>query len=193
MVPERIFGFPTRHQGDPDRVAVLLPGGGYMPARPLLHYARTVLAHHGWTVQEVWWEPPTAGSYAEREAWVVERARAAVDAESAGQVLLVGKSLGTLAASFAAERRLPAIWLTPLLNVESVVAGVRRSQEPTLLVGGTADTVWDAELVRGLGHPYLEVPDANHGMEIVEDPVRSAGILRDVTAEMARFVSGLRS
>ncbi|MFI7635239.1 hypothetical protein [Nonomuraea sp. NPDC049400] len=193
MVPAKVCGVPTRHEGDPDRVAVLLPGAAYVPARPLLHFARAVLAHHGWTVQEVWWEPPAGGALAEREAWVVERAREAVEAESAGQVLLVGKSLGSLAAPFAAERGLPAIWLTPLLTMESVIGALRRSEAPTLLVGGAADKAWDGEVARGLGHPYLEVPDADHGMEIFGDPVASAQVLTDVTEAMHRFVAGLRA
>ncbi|WP_433431618.1 hypothetical protein [Nonomuraea sp. CA-141351] len=193
MAPETVLGVPTRHEGDPDRVAILLPGASYVPARPLLHFARVVLAHHGWTVQEVWWEPPTADTMAGREAWVVERAREAVEAESAGQVLVVGKSLGTLAAPLAAERGLPAIWLTPLLTVESVVGALRRSKAPTLLVGGAADKLWDGEVARGLGHPYLEVPDADHGMEIFGDPVASARVLKDVTEAMDRFVAGLRA
>ncbi|GAA3226950.1 hypothetical protein [Nonomuraea helvata] len=193
MVPETVFGVPTRHEGDPERVAVLLPGGAYVPARPLLHFARVVLVQHGWTVQEVWWEPPAGDVFAEREAWAVERAREAVAAESAAQVLLVGKSLGTLAAPIAAERGLPAIWLTPLVTFDSVVGALRRSEAPTLLVGGTADKSWDGEVARGLGHPYLEVPDANHGMEIFGDPVASARALTDVTEAMHRFVAGLRA
>lgn len=48
-----------RFEGDPSRVVIVLPGVRYTPARPLLHYARSVALAHGWTVQEVWWEPRT--------------------------------------------------------------------------------------------------------------------------------------
>ena len=54
-------------------------------------------------------------------------------------MVLIGKSLGTYAAALAAERGLPAIWLTPLLTSDWVVDGLRRSTAPFLLVGGTAD------------------------------------------------------
>ncbi|MGV9387128.1 hypothetical protein ACWDRB_65915 [Nonomuraea sp. NPDC003707] len=193
MVPERIFGAATRHDGDPDRVAVLLPGRGYVPARPLLHFAGAVLRRHGWSVREVWWQSPATQDAGELAGWVMEQARQALDGERAERLLLVGKSLGTFAAPLAAERGLPAIWLTPLLRHEAVVEALRRTGAPTVLVGGSADKLWDGEAARGLGHPYLEVPGADHGLEAFEDPVRSVEILRDVTAEMDRFVAGLRS
>jgi hypothetical protein len=41
---------------------------------------------------------------------------AAVLAGVAGSPLLIGKSLGTVAAGVAADRALPAVWLTPLLT-----------------------------------------------------------------------------
>lgn len=40
----------TRSAGDPRRIAIILPGGGYTPAGPLLHFARAVLVRPGWTV-----------------------------------------------------------------------------------------------------------------------------------------------
>lgn len=52
------FTIPTRFDGAHDRVAVVVPGVGYSPARPLLHFARGVLLQHGWTVQELWWRVP---------------------------------------------------------------------------------------------------------------------------------------
>ncbi|SDK89888.1 hypothetical protein SAMN05421869_12018 [Nonomuraea jiangxiensis] len=162
---------------------------GYVPARPLLHFARGILVRRGWTVREVWWQPP-ADPATDWEAWVMDQARSALDGVQARHVLLVGKSLGACAAPLAAERGLPAIWLTPLLGREGVVAALRRSQAPTLLVGGTADRSWDGELVRSLAHPYVEIPGAHHGLE-TDDPVESVEMLKQVTAAMSRFVQEL--
>jgi hypothetical protein len=75
-------------------------------------------------VQEVWWgEQPD--DYAVLFGWVVEQTAAALARETAGQVLLVGKSMGSFAAGLAAERALPAIWLTPVL---SAVPACRRDR-----------------------------------------------------------------
>ncbi|WP_460517891.1 hypothetical protein [Flindersiella endophytica] len=183
-----------RYEADPDRIAILLPGGGwYTSARPLLHFARGVLLRHGWTVQEVWWRPPMESwnGLDQAEEWVEAEVRQVLSAESAGRVLLVGKSLGTFASRLAAERGLPAIWLTPVLNDERVVSALTAATAPALLVGGTADSMWVPEVARGSGHTVLEIPDAHHGMEIDDDPVRSAGILREVVVAMDEFVAAL--
>jgi hypothetical protein len=190
----------NRYEGDPDRLAVLLPGGGwYTAARPLLHQARAVLLRHGWTVQEIWWVPPAEwrlapppwGDAPKRIGWVNHQVVAALRDEPASQVLFVGKSLGSLAGPTAAERSIPAIWLTPVLTEPLVVEALARSTAPTLLIGGTADKLWDPRVARTLGHRFVEVPDADHGLETDHDPVNSAEILRDVTIEMDTFVRDL--
>lgn len=194
-MPTRIVSADQkRYDADPDRVALLLPGGGwYTSARPLLHFARNVLLRYEWTVQEIWWQPPMESwsGLDGADDWVHEQAGKAVAAESASRVLLVGKSLGTFASRLAAERGLPAIWLTPVLTDPRIVAALSRATAPALLVGGTADSMWVPEVARGSGHTVLEIPDAHHGLEIDDDPVRSAGILRDVVVAMDQFVGAL--
>ncbi len=179
-------------------VALLVPGAGYSPARPLLHYARAVLRNHDWTVRELWWQPPADLAElapADRVAWVREQVTAAIDAEDGGCGLLIGKSLGSLAAELAADRALPAVWLTPLLVAQRVVGAVARTTAPTLLVGGTGDELWDGEHARALASrppvESLELPDADHGLELAGDPVGSVALLQQVVARLDRFVGAL--
>ncbi|TDC80191.1 alpha/beta hydrolase [Streptomyces hainanensis] len=182
---------PTRFDGDRDRVALVIPGMGYTPARPLLHFARAVLLHHGWTVQELWWQVPDGLSRwpaGERIAWVERQVNEAVDAEGGACRLLVGKSLGTLAAGVAADRRIAAVWLTPLLTDEFVAGALRRAEASTLLVGGTADGWWDAGIAASSGHEVLEVPAADHALELPDDVAGSVDVLRQVVARLDRFV-----
>lgn len=169
-----------------ERVAVVLPGRGYTPARPLLHFTRSVLEFHGWTVRELWWRPPVLSEYL---PWVREQTELALDTLPVGQ-LLVGKSLGSLAAPVAVRRGLPAVWLTPLMSNSTVVEALEKSTAPTLLVGGTADVLWDPETARRTGHQVWEVPDADHGMQ-TPDPVRSAEIVRRYTSRLSEFVASL--
>jgi len=199
MSPPAIEPDQTRYQADPDKLAILLPGGGwYTAARPLLHQARAVLLRHKWTVREVWWTPPRPVSSPpwpdgeEWVAWVAEQATKALAGETAERLLFVGKSLGSLAASLAAERGIPAIWLTPVLIEPALVAALENATAPTMLIGGTADSLWDSAVARRIGHPYLEVPHADHGMETDDDPINSAEILKRVTIEMDSFVARLR-
>ncbi len=169
-----------------ERVAVVLPGRGYTPARPLLHFTRSVLEFHGWTVREVWWRPPVLSEYV---PWVREQAESALDTRPVAE-LLIGKSLGSLAAPVAARRGLSAVWLTPLLSNAAVVDALAKATAPTLLVGGTADVLWDSTMAHGSGHQVFEVDDADHSME-TSDPARSAEIVRRYTVRLSEFVSAL--
>jgi hypothetical protein len=102
--------------------------------------------------------------------------------------LLVAKSLGTFAATLAADRGLPAVWLTPLLVNEGVVASLRRATEPCLLVGGTADQLWDGALARRLSPNVLEVDGADHGMFLPGALAASAAVLGRVVTAVERFL-----
>jgi len=112
-------GLPTRWEpeGTSRGLALVLPGRAYSPSAPLLELARRALLQHGFTVQQVWWDSTTRGDDDEPEPWVRRHVEAAFVGEDADHVVLVGKSLGTRAASYAAERGLDSIWLTPLLVV----------------------------------------------------------------------------
>lgn len=171
--------------GDPDRTAVVVPGARYLPFAPLLWFAREVALAHGWSVLEVWDE------YRDRSEdpwhWVEERAEAALAHAGAAAKLLVAKSLASRAVTIAAERGLPGIWLTPLLREPEIAQGFEQLRAPALLVGGTADESWDGELARRSGHEVLELPGANHALQLDRDPLGSLDALRAVVARIDSF------
>lgn len=100
---------------------VVLPGRQYTPDGPLLFFATHVALMRGWDVRQVWWEPPQRNSrdITEETAWVSDQLDAAGDGYD-GPVVLVAKSLGTLAASRAAQLGYGAAWLTPLLSEPAI-------------------------------------------------------------------------
>lgn len=184
---------PTRVQGDPQRVALLLPGLAYSPDRPLLHFARCVLVSMGWTTQELWWSEPAPADPGSHRDWVDAQLLGALAAESARRVMVVGKSLGTCGARVAAQRQLPAIWLTPLLNREENVQDLRGVSAPTLLVGSTGDRAWVPQVARDLERDspliaYLEIENVDHSLETKLDPLHSVEVLKRVVQAMERFV-----
>jgi pimeloyl-ACP methyl ester carboxylesterase len=117
----------------------------------------------------------------------------ALAVEDADHVVVVGKSLGTRAASYAAERGLDAIWLTPLLVEPALAEAIAANAGRQLLVGGLADELWDAAVATELadnGCDVLAVPDADHAMG-TGDVVRTAEILVEVARAVDRFLAGI--
>lgn len=187
-------GLPTRWEPDGDSrgLALVLPGRAYSPSAPLLDLALRALLQHHFTVQQVWWDAESRGEE-DAEAWVRRQAAEALEREDADHVVVVGKSLGTRAASYAAERGLDAIWLTPLLVVPEVAEGIAANAGRQLLVGGLADELWDTEVARELadsGCEVLEVADADHVMA-TDDAVRTTEIHLEVARAVDSFLAGL--
>lgn len=173
-----------------DRRAVLIPGRGYDTRYPLFAYTGEALRRTGFDVHEITWAvperfAPDRDGPAAALGWVVGQVEQALGERTD---LLVGKSLGSLAAPLAADRGLAAVWLTPLLHRPEVVEALARSTAPFLLVGGTADPSWDGAVARRLTPHVLEVPDAHHGMLVPGPLARSAEVLGQVCTAVEEFV-----
>ena len=172
--------------------AVLVPGRGYPPQAPLLFFAGLTLLQHGWRVEHHWWDPPTYESDAQTSSWVREEVACALP--SSGRVLLVGKSLGTYAAPLAADRELPAIWLTPILEVPAIAEAVAANPAPQLLVGGTADDLWDNAVGRDLESAscrVVEIAGADHILMTPGDVARGAQAHVEVVRAIDAWLGGL--
>lgn len=187
-------GLPTRWEpsGESRGVALVAPGRAYAPTAPLLEFARVALLQHGFTVQQIWWDSTTIGEDEDREQWVRRHVEAANAEEDADHVLVVAKSLGTLASSYAAERGLDAIWFTPILTEAPVAEAIAANAGRQLLVGGLVDELWDAAIARELadnGCDVLAVADADHGMGTPGDAVRTAEIHVEVARAVEAFLS----
>jgi pimeloyl-ACP methyl ester carboxylesterase len=161
---------------------VVVPGRLFGPFAPLLMYASLVFEARGGTIAPVSWAPTDDAD----GTWVRAQVLPAVDRHRA--TLIVGKSLGTNAATIAAERDLPGIWLTPLLLDDVVLGALRSATAPQLLIGGTADKLWDGAVARELSPHVLEVEGADHGMLMPGEPLaRSAEVLGQVATAVEHF------
>jgi hypothetical protein len=179
--------------GEPVGTAVVVPGRGYPPAAPLTFFAGFALLQHGWSVRQVWWDPPDHESDEQTTAWVRSQVEPALP--DRGRVILVAKSLGTYAAPLAAERGYDAVWLTPLLQVPFLADAIAANPARQLVVGGTADDVaWDRDVARGLaarGCDLVEVPGADHAMMTPGDVVRGVEAHVEVVRALDRFLARL--
>ncbi len=169
--------------GDPARVVTVLPGRGYGPDAPLLHFARAVFARAGWTVRILQWR----NGFDTSVETAMSQAEEAIDSVGAGTHVLVAKSLGTMAMPYAVERSIHGVWLTPLLIDPEVEAASQQLSPLDLLVGGTEDEAWDAEVARSSGAKVLQVEGADHGMELTGPVLDSIDVLRSVTYQIETF------
>jgi hypothetical protein len=178
------------HENDPERCVVVLPGMQYSTQAPLLWFAREVAAARGWSALEVLDSLPEG---AEPFGWARDRARRALDhVQAADDVVVVGKSLASGAAGLVADRVLPAVWLTPLLNEQRVVDDLSRAPRPALLIGGSADEAWVPDALADSG--LLEIVSLgglDHGLQRPGAPSASLDALRMVTERIDRFLAEL--
>lgn len=196
---ELIMEFTTSVLEGDDRHAVLLPGGNYPVTAPLLWYTAAALSFQGWTVLLITW-PDTTGQ--DRRSTLAELAQTLVQPIAAevidgldhpSRVLVVGKSLGSLAMPLAVERGLPGIWLTPVLTEPVLAATAGELGQDHLLVGGTADRVWKSDVVAAGTAQVLEVPDADHSLQIDGDLEATLAAIDAAARAVDSFARGLDS
>lgn len=170
--------------------AVVVPGGGFGPMAGLLMYAGLVADRRGAAVHRHSWTGEPSDPFAPGiEDWVRAQLVPLLDAVDAP--LLIAKSLGTNAAALAAERGLPAVWLTPVLTVPWIATAMDRATAPFLLVGGTADPMWNGDLARRLSPYVLEVEGADHGMQLPGPLIDTIAVLGRVVIEMEGFLDAI--
>ncbi len=171
--------------------AVVIPGKLFGPAAGLLMYAAAVAERRAVTVHRHWWsQPPPDPFQPHIEDWVRDEISPLLDAVG-GTPMLIAKSLGTNAAALAADRRLPAVWLTPMLTLPWVTAALHRATAPFLVVGGTADATWDATQARRLSPHVLEIDGADHGLFVSGPLTDSIAVLGRLVTAMEEFIDAI--
>lgn len=175
-------------EGDADRVATILPGASYAPDRSLLHFTCKALVDDGWTVRQVWWH--SGGATTPNEAF--EQAREAIaEAGRARHQVVVGMGLGTYAWPEAIARSLPAVWLAPRFGDEAIVRSAAATVEPTLVIGGTGDPLWNEAAARAGRAQVHEIADADHSLEIPGSMRESVKRQETALARIWDFMAGL--
>ena len=175
----------------PGRSAIVAPGGGHGADGPLLMYARLAVERRGGQVHPIVWGLSRDSDFSRQRLRVASQVESAVEevtAATGAAPVIIGKSLGSLAAPLAADRGLAAVWFTPLLTDEPTLAALRRATGPCLLVGGTADRFWDGQAARSLPAEVVEVDGADHGMFVPGRLAASADVLGQVITAVEDFL-----
>ena len=201
-VPNRFL----RPQGAINHLAVLLPGFGYTLDMPLFYYAQNLLLERGWDVLRVEYAYNTHPEFQtlpemERNQWLLADTtaawRAGLGQQTYDRVVLIGKSLGTLAMGHLLTMADPppnvgAVWLTPLLAEERLRQQISQYGGPSLFVIGTADPHFDPVVlekmqVATIGEAVV-VRNADHGMDIPGDPIASVRAVERVVEALSQFL-----
>jgi predicted alpha/beta-hydrolase family hydrolase len=201
-VPNRLL----RPEGAIDQLAVLLPGFGYTLDMPLFYYAENLVLERGWDVLRVAYAYNTRPEFQdltkpERDRWLLEDTtaawRAGLGRRTYKRVVLIGKSLGTLAMGHLLTMADPpsnvgAVWLTPMLAEERLRQQIRQYAGSSLFVIGTADPHFDPVVleqmqVATIGEAVV-VRNADHGMDIPGDPIASVRAVERVVEALSRFL-----
>jgi predicted alpha/beta-hydrolase family hydrolase len=202
-VPNRFL----RPEGRIDHLAVHLPGFGYTLDMPLFYYAQNLLLERGWDVLRVEYAYNTRPEFQtlpkpDRDQRLLADATAAWSAglsqRTYERVVLIGKSLGTLAMGhLLTTADLPpnvgAVWLTPLLTEERLRQQISQYGGPSLFVIGTADPHFDPVVledmqVATIGEAVV-VKNADHGMDIPGEPIASVRAVERVVEALGRFLA----
>jgi hypothetical protein len=201
-VPNRFL----RQENETSRLAIVLPGFGQSADTPYLYYITSHFIDLGADVLLVDYQYNRSAGYqaleaAEQRRWLVTDTTAACRAALAqrpyARVALIGKSLGTramahLLASEQGLRGAEAIWLTPPWREEPVRAALLANGRRNLVVIGTADPHYDADIAAELRHvgdcTLLVISDAEHGLEIDGDVLRSVQALDEAMRAVVGFI-----
>jgi hypothetical protein len=189
-----------------DNLALIYPGFRYNCDKPLLYYTTQILLQRGYDVLQLRSNYRTQEfkdlSKAEQTIQLIEDGKALLDSglqtKSYTNILFVGKSLGTLIMAFILNEdhdlfRAKTIWLTPLLHLPPVSQAVCETTSPAIIAGSTADPAFESESVNKIKSMTnvvtLSYQDANHSLEIPDDPLKSLQILNQVTENLINFLS----
>ena len=196
-----------RPEGAIDHLALLLPGYGYTLDMPLFYYAEKLLLERGWDVLRVEYAYNTRSEFQtlpkpEWDRWLLTDTtaawRAGLGHRTYERVVLIGKSLGTLAMGNLLTMVDPhpnvgAVWLTPLLGEERLRQQIQQYGGPSLFVIGTADphfepVVLEKMQVATIGEAVV-VRNADHGMDIPGDQIASVRAVERVVEALGRFLA----
>jgi hypothetical protein len=169
-----------------ERTALVVPGSGGCWRMPHQLFAVDAARLRGAQMHYVSWSGEVPSDVQARGPWAAEQIAAALD--GLPTPLIIACSLGTLASELAADRGLPAVWITPLLHRPEVVEGIRRTSAPCHLIGGTADSSWRPGLARDLSPHVFEAEDADHWLRVPGPLARSATVLGEMATVVEDFL-----
>lgn len=183
------------------QLAVICPGIGYHKDKPLLYYAAKLAQTRGYDLMQIVYHEMPENICGNQEMMQNAAALACqqteaqlqtVDWSAYDKTLLIGKSIGTIAAArYAAVHSLPAkqIWYTPL---NATFLSPPASAGTCIAFLGTADPWSDRmqmeQSAAKQNIPLYLYPDCNHSLEC-DNVFRNLGYLREIMQITSDFIN----
>jgi hypothetical protein len=199
-----------RQDGPSDHLAIVLPGLGYTVHMPVLYYPTLCLLSRGADVLWVQYDYTNLSPQDIKQPGWRRRFGDDVDAayeaglvqRSYSGLSLIGKSLGTMAIAHLLARgsasqdphlaEARCVWLTPLLRDEWIREQISRAVLRSLAIIGTADPQYEPDLLARcgltIGAGSLEIPNANHSLEIERDVPGSVRAMEQMVLTLEAFL-----
>jgi predicted alpha/beta-hydrolase family hydrolase len=193
-----------------ESLAILFPGIGYNNDMPLLYYPTELMSQKNIDILRVDYryndnEKFRNTTYEEKKEWIRADAIASVEnilkKKEFKKIIIVCKSIGTIAGIeiLSAIDRLQhaeIIWLTPLCQNEEIVNSLYTITNRSLIVIGTGDQCFVKQNVDKLqekeNYDVMEIPDADHSLEIKGDTIKSVQLMKDILKRMQEFIDTSR-
>ncbi|MEQ4567483.1 hypothetical protein [Paenarthrobacter sp. CAP02] len=148
-----------------------------------------MLGSLGWHVQAVRWTPDDS-PHADPHSFMARAVESAfASSPDAHQRLIVAKSFSTLSIPWAENNNVPGIWLTPLLTDSLVRSTIAATSKEDLFVGGSLDKLWDGGRKSERCGTFLEVPAADHSLQIPDDWRASQTAQGEVFERIEEFIA----
>ncbi|MDQ3696075.1 MAG: hypothetical protein M3464_21020 [Chloroflexota bacterium] len=198
----------VRPRGSASRLAIMLPGFAYTCDMPLFYYAEELFIQTGVDILRVEYaynkipgflSLPDHGTDRWLAADVTAAYRAAIGQRPYRELILIGKSIGTMAMArllTMADRwpgKARAVWLTPAFGLPNLTGLMTRCPDPSLIVIGDADHHYDTaalDTLRTTTKPeVLVIPGADHSLDLPGDVPGSVAALGRVMAAVERFLA----
>ena len=189
-----------------EKLAIIYPGLRYSPDKPLLYYTTELLLSRGYDVLQLWSNYRTSAfnelSQAEQTVQLIQDGQAllnfGIQSGTYTQLLLCGKSLGTLTMAFILNEEIEKIepttvWFTPLIHLPPVSDAILKIEAPAFVAGSLADSTFSSgpiDQIKSISSTKSFITDhADHSLEVPGDTLKSLQILNQVMVKLSKFIN----
>lgn len=194
-------------KGGKRQLAVSFPGMGYTHNHPYMFYLNHLLAQKEFDVARVHYHYKDSKTFMDADIekkaeWVSYDACQVFDAITENtdyrKIALLGKSIGTMALGGLIEKKnvpeAEIVWLTPLLHNQKLFEKMKNCTNRSMVIGGTTDPSFDVQKAIQLKEKNrfeLEIiENADHGMAIEGDVLKSIDVLQQTMIKVSEFLDG---